>query len=71
MLNTTKNISMNGTSKINDETIMTFGANIPSAGEISFNKKIVNKKKYLENQEECDSDYANFEAEVTTTLKEG
>ena len=71
MLSTTKSTSMNGTSKIEDKIVMTFSVSIPSAGNISFSKQIMDKKLYLENQEECDSDYANFEAEVTTTLKEG
>lgn len=70
MLNTTKNISISGTSSVDKKTIMTFTANIPSSGDASFSKRIMDKKTYLENQEECDADYANFEAEVTAALKE-
>lgn len=70
MLNTTKNISLNGTSKIGEKTVVTFSTSIPSAGEIAINKRIADRKTYIENQEECDTDYANFEAEVTAALKE-
>lgn len=71
MLNITKSISISGTSEIEKKVVVSFSASIPSTGSISLNKSIMDKKKYLENQEECDSDYANFESEVTTTLKEG
>lgn len=70
MLNTTKSTSMSGNSSIEGKTVVTFSANIPSSGEISLSKRIQNKKTYLENQDECDTDYANFEAEVMAALKE-
>lgn len=71
MLNVTKSISISGTSEIEKKVVLSFTASIPSAGSISLNKSIMDKKKYLENQEECDADCTNFEAEVMAALKEG
>ena len=70
MLNTTKSTSVNGNSSIEGKTVVTFSANILSSGEISLSKRIQNKKTYLENQDECDTDYANFETEVMAAIKE-
>lgn len=70
MLNTTKSTSVSGNSSIEGKTVATFSANIPSSGEIFLSKRIQNKKTYLENQDECDADYANFETEVIAAIKE-
>lgn len=70
MLNTTKNTSMNGNSSIEEKVVVTFSASIPSAGEITINKRIADRRAYIENQEECDTDYANFETEVIAAIKE-
>ena len=70
MLNTTKRTSVNGNSSIEGKIVVTLSANIPSSGEISLSKRIQNKKTYLENQDECDTDYANFETEVMAAIKE-
>ena len=70
MLNTTKSTSVSGNSSIEGKTVVTFSANITSSGEISLSKRIQNKKTYLENQDECDTDYANFETEVMAAIKE-
>lgn len=70
MLNTTKNTSMNGNSSIEGKAVVTFSASIPSAGEITINKRIADRKAYIENQDECDKDFANFETEVMAAIKE-
>lgn len=71
MLNVTKSISISGTSEIEKKVVVSFSASIPSTGSISLNKSIMDKKTYLANKEECDSDYANFEAKVTSEFEEG
>ena len=43
MLNTTKNTSMNGNSSIEEKAVVTFSASIPSAGEITINKRIADR----------------------------
>ena len=48
MLNTTKNTSMNGNSSIEEKAVVTFSASIPSAGEITINKRIADRRAYIE-----------------------
>lgn len=70
MLNIRKTMTVNGESKIGEKTVVTFSASVPASGNVTCSKTINNRELYLENQEECDSDYKTFEQEVINTLKE-
>lgn len=70
MLNIRKSMTVNGDCKIGEKTVVTFSASVPTAGNVTCNKVINDRELYLENQEECDSDYKTFEQEVINAFKE-
>ena len=62
--NVTQTINVNANSVINDVPVLMMRATIMSDGTISYGKTVRDKDLYLENLEQCDADYAEFEAEV-------
>ena len=71
MLKITKNITVNGESKIGDVATVYMTANV-STGNTSVNKSIIDGDMYKANKTELDKDIADFEkmvAEIETELR--
>lgn len=65
MLNTTKNITVTGTSEIGGVQAMYFNANISTdGGNASVSKTITNPALYNANRIECRADVAAFEQKI-------
>lgn len=59
-----KTVNMVAMSTIGDVSVVQLRATISEDGTANITKNIKNMDVYTENKEECDSDYAEFEAEV-------
>ena len=70
MLSTTKTISINGTSSVDVNGVMTpvvyFNAQIQSDGKYNINKSIQNVELYNTNKDAVKADYDEFETYVET-----
>lgn len=64
MLKITKNITVNGESKIGDVATVYMTANV-SVGNTSVNKSIIDEAKYKANKTELDKDITDFEKMVS------
>lgn len=73
MLTKSKTISATGTSKVTidgkDTVVMTMNAAINEDGSMSMNKFIQNKEKYLDNKDEVDADYKEFETYANSLME--
>ena len=56
--------TINATSRIDDKVVAYFNASISEDGNFSISKSITDKDTYKVNQEQCDTDYAEFEAKA-------
>lgn len=70
MLSTTKTISINGTSSVDVNGVMTpvvyFNAQIQADGKYNINKSIQNVELYNTNKDAVKADYEEFETYVET-----
>ena len=60
MLKGKRSTTLNYSSVINDEIVVSLHANIPETGETSRNVNILNKSLYEANKEECRTDMEKF-----------
>lgn len=68
MLTTNISKNINGSSMINNKTVVSMHATISDTGNISMNQNIMDKDTYVANKAEVDADIAAFEEVV---YKEG
>lgn len=63
-------ISLNAKSVINDKVVAYFTASVPEMGNPTMSKSIADRNAYIENKDECESDYSDFEVEVLKYIQE-
>lgn len=60
MLTTTKQITYNGSSSIENKTVVTMHASVQANGNVSVSETIIDKDAYIANYYEVDSDISEF-----------
>lgn len=72
-LQKSKTINVNGSSTVTVDNkeivVMTMNANMQESGEVSVTKYIRNKEVYLENKEQVDKDFNEFESCVESLME--
>lgn len=59
-----KTINVSANIEIDDVLVISARATINPNGQMLFNKTVRDTELYIQNMEQCDTDYANFEAQV-------
>ena len=62
-------MNVNAQSAIDGQTVVYFGATIKEDKTFNITKNISNAELYFANEEECEADYAEFEAKVRELAK--
>lgn len=62
--------NFSATSLINETNVVFYNATIQEAGSTTISKTIADKELYLQHKEECDSDYEEFEAQISSYITE-